>query len=78
MGTVEGGMVINKKIRIQEEKYNLALSKVRVKKIGKTLYLVTSNYTEDKGINDLIKKVIEREVEYRCYNTKNPWELRYP
>jgi len=66
MGTVEGGMVINKKIRIQEGKYNLALSKVRVKKIGKTLYLVTSNYTEDKGINDLIKKVIEREVEYRC------------
>jgi hypothetical protein len=66
LGTVEGGMVINKKIRIQEGKYNLALSKVRVKQIGKTLYLVTSNYAEDKGINDLIKKVIEREVEYRC------------
>ncbi len=65
-GNCRGGMVINKKIRIQEGKYNLALSKVRVKKIGKTLYLVTSNYTEDKGINDLIKKVIEREVEYRC------------
>ena len=44
-------------------KYNLALSKLRVKKIGRTFYLITSNYSEDKNINELLKKVIEREVE---------------
>ena len=51
---------------MEEKKYNLALSRVRVKRIGKTLYLVTSNYSEDKDINQLLKKVIEQEAEYKC------------
>ena len=64
MGTVKGGILITRQIRKEDKRYNLALSKVRVKKIGKTLYLVTSNYLEDKNVNELLKKVIEREAEY--------------
>lgn len=44
------------------EKCDIALPKTRIKQIGKTVYLVTSSYSGDKKINELIKKVIEREA----------------
>lgn len=51
--------------RIKErdnEKCNTASPKTRKKQIGKTVYLVTSSYSGDKKINELLKKVIEREA----------------
>lgn len=66
IGNCKGGIDITEQIKNHGNKrYNLALSKVRVKRIGKTLYLVTSNYSEDKNINELLKKVIEQEAEYK-------------
>jgi len=51
----KGGIDITEQIKNHGNKrYNLALSKVRVKRIGKTLYLVTSNYSEDKNVNELL------------------------
>jgi len=63
MGIVRGIRIIKQMENMNGIKYNLALSKLRVRKIGRTFYLITSNYSDDKSINELLKKVMEREVE---------------